>query len=103
MKSYNILVTQTAKNDIDELYYFIITEYKSLGTALKYIDGIKATINKLSLFAESFRVQNNPSLSQYGPYLRRINYKKMAILYSIYGETVYIHRIIPGATILSFK
>jgi hypothetical protein len=35
----------------------------------------------------------------YGANVKRINYKKMAILFTVFENVVYIHRIIPAATI----
>lgn len=97
MKRYKIFVTQTAKNDIDELFSFIVSEYKSLSTAEKYINGIEITINKLTISAESLHIQNKLSTPPNASCLRRINYKKMAIFYTVNSGIVYIHRVIPAA------
>ena len=37
----------------------------------------------------------------YGTNARRINYKKMAIIYTVHDNIVYIHRIIPASLITS--
>jgi len=38
-------------------------------------------------------------LLKYGFFVRRINYKKMAILYTVYEDTVLIHRVVAGSMI----
>ena len=41
-----------------------------------------------------------PELSlQYGMEVRRLNYKNTAVLYSIIGTTVYVHRVMPAANV----
>jgi plasmid stabilization system protein ParE len=99
MSRFNVFVTPTAKEDIDNLYDFIISEHKSLNTANRYIDGIENTINRLALYAELFRTQRLPQLSPLQGNIRRINYKKMAILYTVANNNVYVLRVIPAATI----
>ncbi|GHT00210.1 hypothetical protein FACS189421_11990 [Bacteroidia bacterium] len=99
MKQYKIQVSETAKQDIDDLYYFIVEEYDSLLTAKNYISGIKATIQSLSTTAEVYQIQNTTVLRLFGPNVRRINYKKMAIIYTVHGDVVLVHRVISAAII----
>lgn len=41
-----------------------------------------------------------PELSlQYGMEVRRLNYKNTAVLYSIIGSTVFVHRVMPAANV----
>ncbi|GHT88695.1 hypothetical protein FACS189474_4390 [Bacteroidia bacterium] len=99
MKKYKIQISETAKQDIDNLYYFIVKEYDSLLTAKSYIAGIKATIQSLSTTAEVYQIQNTTVLRLFGPNVRRINYKKMAIIYTVHGDVVLVHRVISAAII----
>jgi plasmid stabilization system protein ParE len=96
---YEIVYSETAKNDIDDLFFFIVSEYKTYNTAEKYVDGIEQAILSLELYAEIFPLQTNRFFRKYGQYVRRINYKKMAIIYTVHDTTVYIHRIVPAAIV----
>lgn len=99
MKRYYIKISPEARQDISDLSDTIMYEYKSFNTAIKYIDGLFETINSLRNSAESFQLQTRPYFQKYGMFVYRINYKKMAIIYTIHGSTVYIHRIIPAPMI----
>lgn len=99
MKKYQVVVSEEAKSDIDNLFDFIVTEYKSELTANRYINGLENTIQSLSQSAEIYQLQTSPFFTQFGNKVRRINYKKMAVIYSIYGRYVYIQRIVASSTI----
>ena len=88
-----------ASSDIDALHNVIAYEYFAPLTAKRYIDGIYKVINKLSYSASAFAVYRRKSVRQYGSSVRRVNYRKMAILYTVHEETVYIHRIVPAGSI----
>ncbi|GAB6011751.1 hypothetical protein [Viscerimonas tarda] len=49
--------------------------------------------------APIYAIQRQQSLKKYGHNVRRLNYKKMAIIYTVHSTTVYIHRIVPANTI----
>lgn len=96
MRKYHIEYSEVAEKDIDSLFNVIVNDYKSPITAFRYIDGLIYTINELCRTGDIYAKSTNKSLEKYGQNLKRINYKKMAIFYSIYEEIVYIHRIIPS-------
>ena len=48
MKKYDIYLSAAARYDIESLYEFIISEYKSYNTADKYVTGLEETIINLS-------------------------------------------------------
>jgi plasmid stabilization system protein ParE len=95
MKKFNIVVSIDAFEDIQDLYYFIVSEYNSPLTAKRYVDGLYQTIKSLQITAESYSIRAD--LSLYGNFVRRINYKKMAIIYTVHGNSVYIHRVIAAS------
>lgn len=99
MKLYQIVVSEDAKSDIDNLFEFIVTEYKSELTANRYINGLENKIQSLSQSAEIYQIQTSPYFTKFGNNVRRINYKKMAIIYSIYSHYVYIHEIVASSVI----
>ena len=53
-----------------------------------------AEIDLLERFPESYPIQTGSSFLLFGTNVRRINYKKMAIVYTVHDDIVYIHRII---------
>lgn len=99
MKSYTVLLSEQAVGDLDDLFYLILLEYKMPDTAYKYLKELRKTILSLSKNAETYTVQTRRTLQQYGINVRRINYKKMAIIYTVHADIVYIHRVIPQNTI----
>lgn len=99
MKQFQIVVSEEAKSDIDNLFNFIVTEYKSELTANRYINGLENRIQSLSQSADIYQIQTSPYFTKFGDNIRRINYKKMAIIYSIYGHYVYIHQIVASSLI----
>lgn len=56
-------------------------------------------MKSLSHLAESFPISTKKSILQYGYNARRVNYKKMAVIYTVHSKTVLIRSVIPGALI----
>ena len=96
MKKYLIEFSDSAISDIDNLAYIIHELYKAPMTAKKYVKGLYAEIKKLEISAESLPIQTRKSLTQYGQNVRRLNFKKMAIIYTVHKGIVPIHRVIPA-------
>lgn len=101
MTRYRIVYSPEANNDIVELTNVITYDYSAPLTAFRYVQGLKETIELLTKFPKSYPLQTRTSLSRYGQNVRRINYKRMAIIYTVHGNIVYIHRIIPASIITS--
>ena len=99
MKKYTVEFSEESKNDFVSLSNAIKYEYKSPLTAFRYLRDLKKEISKLQSSADAYQIQTRTSLLQYGANVRRINYKKMAVIYTIHGDIVYIHRIIPASMI----
>jgi plasmid stabilization system protein ParE len=99
MKSYSIRTSEQAHIDIENLHYYILETCKSPLTSKRYIEGLFQKIKSLSNSAESHPITSLKFILQYGYNARRINYKKMAIIYTVHQRTVLIHRVIPGALI----
>jgi len=97
MKKYEIVYSENAIDDLKNLAKYIIYTCKSPQTSRVYAQCIINTINGLAYSAESIPLYKRKALSHYGNSVRRINYKKMAIIYTISGNLVVIQRIIPGA------
>jgi hypothetical protein len=99
MRSYTIRTSEQAHIDIENLHFFIFETCKSPITSKRYIEGLFHKIISLSNSAESHPTTTLNSVLKYGYNARRINYKKMAIIYTVHQKTVLIHRVIPGALI----
>jgi plasmid stabilization system protein ParE len=100
MKKYTIIITEKAKADMQAFYNYILYEYKQPLTALRNRIELRKTFQKLSVYAGSIAIsQSNYIQSLCGPGARRVNCKKMAIIYVIHNDYVYIKRVIAGALI----
>jgi plasmid stabilization system protein ParE len=99
MARFEIFVTEEAERDIHDLNDAIEFSYQAPLTASRYVEELNTKMQWLANGADFFPVV--PELSyQYGCDIRRLNFKKMAILYSIEGEVVNIHRIIPQSMVI---
>ena len=99
MKEYDIVYSEQAMNDVDDLLYFIKIECNSPITARKYIDGIFKTIRIILKQPASFPLFDSKLAQRYGFDVRKINYKKVTIMYSVYEQLIYIHRIMASSLI----
>lgn len=99
MKRFDISLTTKALSDVDKLRFAIVFKYRAPLTAKRYLKGLNDTIQSLKTGADSIQIDNNLS-TLYGLDIRRVNYKEMAILYSIEENIVYIHRIMPQKMII---
>ncbi len=97
MRHFNVRTTSQADLDIENLHFYIFEICKSPLTSKQYIEGIYSEITQLSFSAESFPVSTLNSVIKFGHNARRINYKKMSIIFTIHDNIVLIHRIIPGS------
>lgn len=93
---YRLEYSQEAYMDIQELADVIKYTYKMPNTAEKYMRGLYQKIGQLARSPQSYAIQTSAFFQRYGTNARRINYKKMAIIYTVHAGIVYIHRIIPA-------
>lgn len=99
MRQFEISVTSKALSDVDKLRFAIVFKYRAPLTAKRYLKGLNDTIQSLKIGADSIQIDTNLSVL-YGFDIRRVNYKEMAILYSIEDDIAYIHRIMPQSMII---
>lgn len=97
MKTYKVRFSKTARDDMRVLFDYIVLTYKSYNTANSYQQGLLLVINGLKKHAEVFHTMKGKYVILYGSNVRRINYKKMAIIYTVHGNTVLIRRVLAGA------
>ena len=96
---YEMIITEDAQNDIDEYVDTIIHTFCAPMTAKKHRDEIFNTLREIRKNPTAFSVRTSASLLRYGYNVRRANFKKMAIIYTIHGSTVYIHRVVAASMI----
>ena len=94
MRKYDVMLTEEAKQDRKSLARFIKEEVHAPLTAKRYMLGLEEEIKKLENSAGSLAVDEELS-RQIGMEVKRTHYKNMAIIYSVEGEKVYVHHIIP--------
>jgi len=100
MEQFHIVILEEANNDILSLSNTIMYQYEAPITAFAYIQGLLDAIKKLKTYAESLSVQKSTYFLQYGFNVRRLNYKKMTIIYTVIDNIAYIQRVVPSSTIL---
>jgi plasmid stabilization system protein ParE len=97
MKRFEIAISDTAYADASELACFI-EDLSSTDASDKYMQGLDDTIEKLSYCAGAVG-KNEYVQKMFGANARHIVYKKMAIIFFVEDETVYVIRIIAGSLI----
>jgi plasmid stabilization system protein ParE len=101
MKTYNVIFSPEAEDDILRVYYHIAYELGQPYTAGRYYRGLIYTTYKLAITGASYAVSQRESLKvKYGDDVRTVTYKKMTIVYNIINNTVYIRCIIPSSMVL---
>jgi len=99
MSQYSVVLSENAESDLQNYIDYIIYECKAPLTALRHYESLFETLNFLKRSPESYSIQTRASLQQFGANIRRVNFKKMAIIYTIHSDIVYIHRIVAGTMI----
>ena len=95
---YKIFFSPEADYDMFELEYYIKNVLKSPITASKYMNDLETAIVKLAVYANSIGF-NKYIQEQFGANVRHVNFKKMAIIYFVEDDTVFIKRVIPASLI----
>ena len=98
-ENYNLTILKQAQDDINEYVDTILYTFDAPKTAKKHADALYKIFRDIQKNPTAYGVRNSISLQQYGLNVRRVNYKKMAIIYTINEDTIYIHRIIASSMI----
>jgi len=99
MKNYTIRFSKSAREDMQVLFDYIALTCKSYKTANEYQQGLLNLINELKKSAEIFHTMKGIYSQLYGFNVRRINYKKMTIIYTVHGNIILIRRIMASSLI----
>jgi plasmid stabilization system protein ParE len=98
MKHFQVIISAKAQRDVADLKQYIKDDLQAPETASRYIEGLEMTVQKLSYFADA--VGGNEFVQAiFGRNARHILYKRVAIIYAIRGDVVYVDRIIANSMI----
>lgn len=96
---YKLIILPKAQDDLYSYINTIRYQYDSPKTAKKHLDDLYNVFKKIRKNPEIYPIRFNQSFMQYGIFVRRVNYKKMAIIYTINNNTVTIQRVIASSLI----
>jgi len=96
---YRVEMSDEANFDFKSYITYILLECDAPLTAIKHYAGITDALKSLERNPFINPVKDNTSLRQYGMNVRRENYKKMAIIYTVCDNIVFVHRILAGSLI----
>ena len=68
-------------------------------TALQYEEELLETISQLSNYAESISISDKKDVLRFGVSSRIIQYKKMAIIYTVHNNRVVVRAVMPASLI----
>jgi len=96
---YEVIVLPEAETEFNNYIDYIYSVCDAPLAAIQHYNEILELLYSLEKHAEIFRIEYFPSLQKYGNNVRRLNYKKMSIIYTVDNSTVYIHRIMAASLI----
>lgn len=99
MKLFTIHITYEARKNILDYINHIQFCYKMPITAVRHYDALYERIFSLSTYAQSIRVSDKQDVLRFGASARAIQYKKMAIIYTVHDNRVIIRAVIPASLI----
>ncbi len=97
--SYTIKFRPQAKEDFEKVFDYIEKELSAPITAEQFMHEIYAKIDSLRMNAHVYAISTYKDVLDYGLTARHVIYKGFAIIYTIHGKRVVIHRIIHGSII----
>jgi len=96
---YCVKLSKKADHDLIKVYDYIKEALFAPETAEKFLRGIFSCIASLETSASVYAISTYQDVLCYGNNARSINYKGFAIIYTIHGYYVLVHRIIHGSLI----
>ena len=92
MKRYKIEITELAEKDLENVADYIAFELSNFVAAKNTVKGIRKQINSLVNFPERNELDEDEFLAEIG--VRTDYYRNYKIYYIIWGDTIYIVRIL---------
>lgn len=96
---YRVKIELQAIEDVEKVIDYIEYELLNPVAAVRFFDGLYATIKKLRFNADIFAKSIYRDVLKYDIAARHVTYKGFAIIYSIHGDLVLVHRVIHGSLI----
>ncbi len=87
---YNVILTDTAKNQFQEILDYIFFELKNVQAAYSVEQDMKETVQRLSLVAGSLKLCDDPDLRTLGYRTIHLKRHKYFMLYKIIERRAYI-------------
>lgn len=104
MADYEVVILPMAEDDITNQTDYIAYELNAPEAALRVVNGVRKTMNNLSIFPHSHELDEDRELAKYG--IRKTYYKNYKVYFLIdeRKRTVYIlrvlHRLVNGREML---
>ena len=92
VKRYKIEITELAEKDLENVADYIAFELSNFVAAKNTVKGIRKQINSLVNFPERNELDEDEFLAEIG--VRTDYYRNYKIYYIIWGDTIYIVRIL---------
>jgi plasmid stabilization system protein ParE len=97
--AYLIHLTETVKQDVEQVIDYIEHELFAPVAAENFLRGIYGQIAALESYAGIFAISAYRDVLAYGRNARHVIYQGFAIIYTIHGSVVVVHRIVHGSLI----
>ena len=97
---FEVIILPDAEIEFNHYIDHIYFAYDSPLTAIRHYNEILDVLYSLEKYAEVYPIVYLPSLQKYGKNVRRVNYKKISIIYTLCDNIVSVHRIMAAAMIL---
>ena len=90
---YTVRYSDEAIDDFKDISCLIANEFGMPETAFNYLKGLKEKIKYLEHYPEICAISNDKYIIEnYGFNVRRLNYKKVSVIYTIIDKEVWILR-----------
>jgi hypothetical protein len=99
MKTYVVKIASQANKDIRAVNRYIRTAFSAPAVAENFLRGIYGQIAVLENHAGIFAISACRDVLAYGRNARHVMYRSFAIIYTIHGSIVIVHRIVHGSLI----
>ena len=96
---YSIKLSLDAKADIRSYIFAIYYDYSAPSTAARIHKQLLEKIDSLQSNPGIYKIRTEPWYWKYGHFVRRLNFKSLAIIFTIEDDVVFIHRIVTQSEI----
>jgi plasmid stabilization system protein ParE len=93
MNEYTVVISDDAQIDIRRILDYILNDCKPPSAKVRYESGLDDAIQKLSFYADAIGA-NEYIQNMFGNHALHIIFKKMAIVFYIEDDVVYIRHVI---------